>query len=119
MNTGLTTANSGIDILQLAALLGGSQQQSGSFQAAQLLQVRQALAQQQAAQVAANQATLTKRIEEEAQQKVEVLVNAEKCKRKKATRDKTTNNKPLDDDMCIKRISGRMVTRSPKAKVDH
>ena len=59
LNTGLSTANSGTDILQLAALLGGSQQQSVSFQPAQPLQVRQALAQQQASQVVANQAALT------------------------------------------------------------
>ena len=35
------TANGGNDLLQLAALLGGSQQQSVSFQPARLLQVRQ------------------------------------------------------------------------------
>ena len=39
LNTGLQSANSGNDLLQLAALLGGSQQQSVSFQPAQLLQV--------------------------------------------------------------------------------
>ena len=55
-NTSLQSANSGNDLLQLAALLGGSQQQSDTFQPAQLLQVRQALAQQQATQVAAQQA---------------------------------------------------------------
>ena len=46
LNTGLQSANGGNDLLQLAALLGGSQQQSVSFQPAQLLQVRHALAQQ-------------------------------------------------------------------------
>ena len=59
--TGLCLANSGTGILQLAALLGGSQQRSVAFQPAQLLQVRQALvlAQQHTAQVAVNQATLS------------------------------------------------------------
>ena len=56
LNTGLQTANGGNDLLQLATLLGGSQQQSDSFQPAQPLQVRQALAQQQATQAAAQQA---------------------------------------------------------------
>ena len=41
---GLQSANSGNDLLQLAALLGGSQQQNVTFQLAQLLQVRQAFA---------------------------------------------------------------------------
>ena len=82
LNTGLPTANSGTDILQRAAqsLLAGSQQQSVSFQPAQLLQVRQALAQQQAAQVAANQAALMKRIETEAQNRAEELVKVAKEK---------------------------------------
>ena len=40
---GSQSANSGNDLLQLAALLGGSQQQNVTFQPAQLLQVRQAL----------------------------------------------------------------------------
>ena len=48
---GSQSANSGNDLLQLAALLGGSQQQNVTFQPAQLLQVRQALQQQQATQV--------------------------------------------------------------------
>ena len=57
LNTCLQPSNGGNDLLQLAALLGhgGSQQQSVSFQPAQLLQVRQSLAQQQAAQVAPQQ----------------------------------------------------------------
>ena len=66
LNTGLQSANGGNDLLQLAALLGGSQHQSVSFQPAQLLQVRQALAQQQATQVAAQQAEIQKLIEAEA-----------------------------------------------------
>ena len=56
LNTGLQSANGGINLMQLAALLGGSQQQSVLFQRAQLIQVRHALAQQQAAVVAAQQA---------------------------------------------------------------
>ena len=60
LNAGLTRAGSGTDILQLTALLGGSQQQSVMFQPAQLLQVRQALAQQQATAVAAQQAEMQK-----------------------------------------------------------
>ena len=56
LNTGLSAATDGTDLLQLVALLGGSQQQSVSFQPAQNLQVRQALAQQQATQVATQQA---------------------------------------------------------------
>ena len=42
--------------MQLAALLGGSQEQSVMFQPAQLLHARQALAQQQATVVASQQA---------------------------------------------------------------
>ena len=52
---GVQSANSGNDLLQLAALLGGSHQQNVTFQPAQLLQVRQALQQQHATQVAAQQ----------------------------------------------------------------
>lgn len=66
LNADLQLANSGNDLLQLAALLGGSQQQSVLFQPAQLLQVRQGLAQQQATEVAAQQAEIQKRIEAEA-----------------------------------------------------
>ena len=65
LNTGLSAANGGNELLriQLAALLGGSQQheQSVSFQSAQLLQVRHALAQQQTTQVATPQAKIQKR----------------------------------------------------------
>ena len=53
LSASLQSANSGNDLLQLAALLGGLQQQSVTFQPARLLQVRQALAQQQATQAAA------------------------------------------------------------------
>ena len=69
LNTGLQSANSGNDLLQLAALLRGSQQQSVLYQPAQLLQVQQALAQQQATQFAAQQAEMQKRIEAELPQK--------------------------------------------------
>ena len=63
LGTSLQSANSGNDLLQLAALLGGAQQQNVTFQPAQLLQVRQALQQQQATQLAAQQAELKKRID--------------------------------------------------------
>ena len=59
------SANGANGLFQLAALLGG-QQQSVTFQPAQLLQLRQALAQQQAAQVATQQSKIQKRIEAEA-----------------------------------------------------
>ena len=80
MNTGLQSAKGGNlnDLLQLAALLGGSQQQPVSFQPAQRLQVRQALAQQQPTQVAAQQAKIQKRIEAEATKRAEELVKIEK-----------------------------------------
>ena len=58
LNTGLQLAIGGNDHMQLAALLGGSQPQSVMFQPAQLLQVRQALAQQQAMVVDAHQAAI-------------------------------------------------------------
>ena len=44
LNKSLQPANGGYDLMQLAALLGGSQQQPATFQPAQLMQVRQALA---------------------------------------------------------------------------
>ena len=63
-NTGLSTANGGTELLQLDAILEGTEQQSVTVQPAQLLQVTwmQAPAQQQwhAPQVAANQAVLAK-----------------------------------------------------------
>ena len=68
-------------------LLGG-QHQSVTFQPAQLLQVRQALAQQQAAQVAPQQAEIQKRIETEATKRAQELVKGEKDKQKqKSTQD--------------------------------
>ena len=79
---GTQSANSGNDLLQLAALLGGSQQQNVTFQPAQLLQVRQALQQQQATQVAAQQAELQKRIETEANTRAAELVKIEHAKQK-------------------------------------
>ena len=84
----LQSANSGNDLLQLAALLGGSQQQNVTFQPAQLLQVRQAPAQQQATQVSAQQAEIKKRIEAEATTRTAELVKIEheKQKQKKTTR---------------------------------
>ena len=87
---GFGSANSGNDLLQLAALLGGSQQQNVTFQPAQLLQVRQALAQQQATQVAAQQAELQKRIETEAAAQAAVLVKAEHEKQEKQKQKKKT-----------------------------
>ena len=83
---GVQSANSGNDLLQLAALLGGSQQQNVTFQPAQLLQVRQALQQQQATQVAAQQAELQKRIETEANTRAAELVKIE--------HEKQTQKKP-------------------------
>ena len=84
LNTGLSTANRGTDIMQLAALLGGSQQQPVTFQPDQLPQVRQiptqTLPQQHSAQAAANPAALAKRIEATAQKKAGGLVKAEKGK---------------------------------------
>ena len=79
---GLQSANSGNDLLQLAALLGGSQQQNVTFQPAQLLQVRQALQQQQATQVAAQQAEIKKRIETEATTRAAELVEIEHANQK-------------------------------------
>ena len=89
LGTGLQSANSGNDLLQLAALLGGSQQQNVTFQPAQLLQVRQALAQQQATQLAAQQAEIQKRIETEAAVRAVELVKAEHEKHEKQKQTKT------------------------------
>ena len=87
LGTSLQSANSGNDLLQLAALLGGAQQQNVTFQPAQLLQVRQALQQQQSTQLAAQQAELKKRIDTEAAAQAAELVKehekAEKLKQKK------------------------------------
>ena len=91
----LQSANSVNDLLQLAALLGGSQQQNVTFQPAQLLQVRQALAQQQATQVAAQQAEIKKRIEAEDTTRAAELVKVEheKQKQKKKTKTQTRQNR--------------------------
>ena len=78
----LQSANSGNDLLQLAALLGGSQQQNVTFQPAQLLQVQQAIAQQQATQVAAQQEEIKKRIEAAATTRAAELVKIEHEKQK-------------------------------------
>ena len=85
----LQSANSGNDLLQLVALLGGSQQQNVTFQPAQLLQVRQALAQQHATQVAAQQAEIQKRIEAEATARAAELVKIEHEKQKQKIQEKT------------------------------
>ena len=100
LGTGLQSANSGNDLLQLAALLGGSQQQNVTFQPAQLLQVRQALQQQQATQLAAQQAELKKRIDTEAAAQAAVLVKAEHKKAEKQKQKKTqeSNATKQDDD---------------------
>ena len=93
----LQSANGGNDLLQLAALLGGSQQQSVSFQPAQLLQVRQALAQQQATQVAAQQAEIQKRIEAEATKRAQELVEIESDKQKQKSAQDTNATKHDED----------------------
>ena len=90
LGTSLQSANSGNDLLQLAALLGGAQQQNVTFQPAQLLQVRQALQQQQATQLAAQQAELKKRIDTEAAAQAAVLVKAEHEKAEKQKQKKKT-----------------------------
>ena len=100
LTTGLQSANSGNDLLQLGALLGGSQQQSVivTFQPAQLLQVRQALAQQQATQVAAQQAKIQKRIETEATTRAAELVEIEKEKQKQKSAQNANATKPDEED---------------------
>ena len=98
LNTGLHTANGGNDLLQLAALLGGSQQQSVSFQPAQLLQVRQALAQQQATQVAAQQAEVQKLIEAASTKRVGGLVKIEREKQKQTSDHEQNATKQVQDD---------------------
>ena len=100
LNTGLSTANGGndLDLLQLIALLGGSQQQSVSFQPAQLLQVRQALAQQQAKQVDTHQAEIQKRVEAEATKRAGELVKIEREKQKQKRNHKQNGTKQVEDD---------------------
>ena len=90
LNTGLQSANGGNDLMQLAALLGGSQQQSVPFQPAQLLQVRHTLAQQ---------ATIQKRIEAEATKPAGELVKLETEKQKQKFSDQDANaTKQGEDD---------------------
>ena len=98
LNTGLQSANSGNDLLQLAALLGGSQQQSVTFQPAQLLQARHALAQHQATQVAAHQVEMQKRIEAEATTRAAALVNIEQDKQKQKSAQDVNATKQDEDD---------------------
>ena len=98
MNAGLQSANGGDDLLQLAALLhGGSQEQPVSFQPAQLLQVRQAPAQQQAMQVAAQQAEIQKRKVAEATKRAEELVKIETEKQKQKSAQDTNATKTDED----------------------
>ena len=105
------SANSGNDLLQLAALLGGSQQQHVTFQPAQLLQVRQALAQQQATQVAAQQAEMQKRIEAEATPRAAELVKVEHEKQEtqeqKKTQDANATKQDEDDTTWRGSANGR------------
>ena len=99
LGTSLQSANSGNDLLQLAALLGGAQQQSVTFQPAQLLQVRQALQQQQATQLAAQQAELKKRIDAEAAtQAAELVKEHEKAEKLKQKKTQEANATKQDDD---------------------
>ena len=106
LNTGLQSANSGNDLLQLAALLGGLQQQSVSFQPAQLLQVRQALAQQHATQVAAHQAEIQKRIEAEATKRATEFVKNEKEKQKQKSAQDTNAAQQDEDDTTSRGSAG-------------
>ena len=108
LNTGLQSANSGNCLLHLAAVLhvGGSQQQSVSFQPAQLLQVRQALAQQQATQFAAQQAGIQKRIKAGATTQVAELVKIEKDKQKQKRTQDTKATKPDEDDTTSRGSAG-------------
>ena len=117
LNTGLQSADSGNDLLQLAALLGGSQhwQQSASFQPAhddQLLQVRQALAQQQATQVAAQQAEIQKRIEAKATKRAAALVKNEKEKQKQKSAQDTDATKQDEDDTTSRGSAGGRCTET-------
>ena len=98
LSTGLQAANSGNDLHQLTALLGGSQQQSVTFQPAQLLQVQQALAQQQATHVVSQQAEIQKRTEAEATTRAAELVKIEKEKQKQKSAQATNTTKPDEDD---------------------
>ena len=106
LNTGLQPANSGKCLRHLAALLGGSQQQSVSFQPAQLLQIQQALAEQQQTQVAAQQAEIQKRIEAEATTRVAEFVTIEKEKQKQKSAQDTNATKPDEDDTASQGSAG-------------
>ena len=102
------SANSGNDLLQLAALLGGSQQQNVTFQPAQLLQVRQALQQQQATQVAAQHGEIKKRIETEATTRAAELVKIEHANQKqKNTHDANATKQDEDDTTSRGSANGR------------
>ena len=70
---------------------------SASLQPAQLLQVRHALAQQQATQVAAQHAEVQKRIEAEVTNRAEELVKIEKEKQKRKSAQDTNAAKPDED----------------------
>ena len=92
-----------------------------SFPPAQLLQVRHALAQQQATQVAAQQAEIQKRIEgrfeAEATKRAEELVNLEKEKQKqKSAHDTNTTKQAEDDTTSITTSRGSAGGRSQDAR---
>ena len=83
LNTRLQLANGGHDLMQPAVLLGSLQHQPVLFQPAQFLQMRHALAQQQATVVAAQHADIQNRIEAEAAKRAGELVKIEKEKSRK------------------------------------
>ena len=98
-NTGLPTANSGADLLQIAAILGGSQHQSGTFQPDQLLQVEAGTCTSACRRTGCCESScIGEKIEAAAPKKAKELVKAEKAKSEKVTLAKATNVKPLDDD---------------------
>ena len=74
------------------------EQQSVTFQPAQLLQVRQALAQQQAAQVATQQAEMQKLVEAEATKRAQELVQGENDKQKQKCAHDANATKQSEDD---------------------
>ena len=84
-------------LLHYLGAVGGSQQQSVLFQPAQLLQVPHAPAQQQATQVAAQQAEIQKRIEAEVTKGAQELVQIEKEKQKQKSAQDTNATKPDED----------------------
>ena len=73
-------------------------ERSTLVQPAQLLQVRQALSQQHATQVAAQQAEMQKRIEAEATKRAEELVKIEKERQKQKSAQGTNAATPDEDD---------------------